>query len=357
MKAAIKPRINLENRTPLHQVIPLKVPFVLFVDPANICNFQCNFCPTGDRELIRSTGRWQGLLDYDLYKKIIDSLGEFGRPVKVLRLYKEGEPLLHPRFADMVRYAKQSGYIELVDTTTNGVMLDAARIGAILDSGIDRINISVGGMSDAKYQEFTRAKVDFVRFVENLRGLYERRGECEICIKIPDNILSEDDRQHFFETFGDIADRVFIENVVPCWPAFEIETRNGIQITHGIYGNAITKRQVCPYIFYSLTVNTDGSASLCFMDWERKLIVGNARTQSIPDIWNGPTLRAHRIAHLQGLRKKNQTCAHCGQLTHCMPDDIDAYADQLLDRLNSDGYTQRSGNPVPAASLERIRHA
>lgn len=334
MKASIKPRINLENRTALETVIPLPTPFVLFVDPVNTCNFQCKFCPTGDRDLIKSTGRWQGRLDFDLYRKVIDDLGEFDRPLKVLRLYKEGEPLLHTRFADMVRYAKQSGHVEYIDTTTNGYLLTPDKIGPILDAGIDRINISVDGMSSRQFWEFTRTRVDFDRFVANVRNLYEHRGQCEICVKIPGDILSDDDKQRFFDTFGDIADRVFIENFAPCWPTFDVEDRMGIEITDGIYGNAIHEVQVCPYIFYSVAVNTDGTVSLCFLDWARKLVVGDLRKQSLKDVWQGEALHRHRIAHLQGRRKQDPTCAACGQLSHCLPDDIDAHAGMLLERLD-----------------------
>jgi len=333
VKAKIKPRINLEDRTPLQEVIPLSTPFVLFVDPANTCNFKCSFCPTGDRDLIKSTGRWQGRLDFEVYKKVIDDLGEFDRPIKVLRLYKEGEPLLHTRFADMVRYAKQSGHVDYVDTTTNGYLLTPDRVGPILDAGIDRINISVDGMSSAQYWQFTQTRVNFDSFVDNIRQLYERKGDCEICIKIPGDILSEADRQRFFDTFGDIADRVFIENFAPCWPTFDVEERTGIQITEGIYGNAIQEVKVCPYIFYSMAVNSDGSVSLCFLDWARKLDIGDVRVESLKSIWNGEAMHRHRVAHLQGRRMEDPTCAACGQLTHCLPDNVDAWAPMLLERI------------------------
>ena len=42
MKAKIKPRIDLENRTKIETVIPLSVPFVIFVDPSDLCNFRCD---------------------------------------------------------------------------------------------------------------------------------------------------------------------------------------------------------------------------------------------------------------------------------------------------------------------------
>ena len=53
MKAAIKPRINMKERTKLEEVIPLDTPFILTVSPASACNLKCAFCPTGDRHLMR----------------------------------------------------------------------------------------------------------------------------------------------------------------------------------------------------------------------------------------------------------------------------------------------------------------
>jgi len=106
MKAKISPRINLQGRTKLEEIIPLTTPFVIFVDPADCCNFYCKFCPTGDRNLMKRVSRPFKVMDYLLYKKIIDDICEFDKPIKVLRLYKDGEPLLNPMFAEMIKYAK-----------------------------------------------------------------------------------------------------------------------------------------------------------------------------------------------------------------------------------------------------------
>ncbi len=95
MKAKIKPRIELENRTKLEKVIPLETPFLVFLDPADICNFQCKFCPTGNRALIKKIKRNSGLMDFDLYKEIVDKAGNFG--IIEVRLFLAGEPLLHKK--------------------------------------------------------------------------------------------------------------------------------------------------------------------------------------------------------------------------------------------------------------------
>lgn len=335
MKAQIKPRINREGRTRLEEVIPLSTPFVLFVDPSSACNFRCKFCPNGNTALIRETGRWQGPMDFALYRKIVDDLKEFDEPLKVLRLYKDGEPFLNKRFADMVRYARENGVTRSIDTTTNGSLLDLENIKPVLDAGIDRINISVDGLSSEKFVEFAGAKVDFDKFVGNIRRLYEIKGDCEILIKIAGDFLSEEEKERFFRIFGDYADRIFIENVAPCWPEFEVADRLGISMEKGIYGQPIGEVMTCPYIFYSLSINSDGLVSLCFLDWARKLIVGDVRTESLKSIWNGDRLRRYRLEHLEGKRKEDPVCGDCGQLTHCLPDNIDPYAARLLEYVKA----------------------
>jgi len=143
MKARLEPRINLQGRTALETVIPLATPFIVFVDPASSCNFKCTFCPTGHRDLITETGRFNGVMKFDVFKKIIDDLSEFEKPIKVLRLYKDGEPFLNKRLAEMVAYAKQSGRVDYIDTTTNGTFISPDRVGPVIEAGLDKINISV----------------------------------------------------------------------------------------------------------------------------------------------------------------------------------------------------------------------
>ncbi|RYE54445.1 MAG: radical SAM protein, partial [Rhizobiaceae bacterium] len=206
MKAALKPRINLEGRTPLETVIPLATPFIVFMDPASSCNFTCTFCPTGHRELIKDTGRFNGAMKYEVFTKAIDDLAEFGKPIKVLRMYKDGEPFLNKRFADMVKYAKNSGHVEYIDTTTNGTFLTPERLAPVIEAGLDKINISVDGMTKETYKRFTGFNFDFDKFVEGVKWLDANKGNMEVTIKIPGELITEDERQKFFDTFGDYCD-------------------------------------------------------------------------------------------------------------------------------------------------------
>jgi MoaA/NifB/PqqE/SkfB family radical SAM enzyme len=334
MNAKIKPRIDLENRTKLETVIPLKTPFIIFIDPSDACNFGCKFCPTGDKELMRKIGRPSKVMDLELYKKIIDDICKFEKPIKVLRLYKDGEPLLNPKFVEMIKYAKEKKCAERIDTTTNASLLTPKKNIEMIDAGLDRINISIEGVNAQQYKDFSNYNIDFNKLVDNIRHLYENRKNCEIIIKIPGDTISEEDKKTFLETFGDIADGVFIEHTMSCWPEFELKDVE-INKEVGIYGQEIKEVQVCPYVFYSFSVNSDGLASACFLDWSRKLIIGDAKTESIQEIWNGEKLKNLQKMFLKTERKQHPICKDCGQMSHGLPDDIDKFAEILLKKVEN----------------------
>jgi radical SAM protein with 4Fe4S-binding SPASM domain len=336
MKAALKPRINLEGRTALETAIPLATPFILFVDPSSACNFRCHFCPTGHHDFPEIAGRYNGLMKLGVFEKIVEDLHEFDHPIRVLRIYKDGEPLLNKYLPKMIRYAKASGCVDFIDTTTNGSLITPERMGPILEAGLDKINISVDGMTAETYQRVTGAKFDFRAFVENVRWLYANKGSCEVVVKTIGDILTVAERDEFFDTFGDHCDRISIENLAPCWPEFDTEKYTGAKIERGIYQQDVTDTDVCPYIFYGMSVNADGQVSSCFLDWGRKLIIGDVRTESMRAIWNSDRMNALRLMHLEGKRRGHPVCGSCGQLTHCLPDNIDMHRLALLAKFQEE---------------------
>jgi len=316
MTAELKPRIDFDNRTKLETVIPLSTPYLIFLDPSDICNAKCRWCPTGSGEALKY--KKPQLMEKVLYKKIIDGLCDMPEKIKTLRLYKDGEPLLNPYFPQMVKYAKDSGRFGQIDTTTNGTLLTPKKGYKIVGAGLDKIFISVPNDYDQEY-------------VDRVRNFYLHRDQCLVYVKIIGDGMSCLDKEMFYNDFGTISDRIFIENLAPCWPGFDV----GKVGEKGIYNQEIKgEPMVCSYIFYSLSINSDGTVSLCFLDWKRDMILGDLKKESFKDIWNGWKLHAYRTAHLRKLRKEViVNCHYCGQLSHGAPDDIDQYADEILRRL------------------------
>ena len=148
-------------------------------------------------------------------------------------------------------------------------------------------------------------------------------------VKINGDTLTEEEKKQFYELFGDISDGVYIEHIMSCWPEFELKDVK-INQEVGIYGQEIKEVTVCPYVFYSFSVNSDGSVSACFLDWSRKLIMGDVKKESIKEIWNGAKLRDFQKMFLRKKRKNHIICGKCGQMSHGLPDNIDNYAEELL---------------------------
>jgi radical SAM protein with 4Fe4S-binding SPASM domain len=337
MKATYRSRLANE-RADLGSIAPLAAPFVLIVDPASHCNFECKFCPTGEPALIEATGRYQGPMAFETFTKIIDDLEEFDDGVRVLRLYKEGEPLMNKRFADMVAYARASSKVKRIDTTTNGVLLIPKTAEKIVAAGIDQINISVNGIRAEQFLDLVRTKVNFEKYVENIKHLYSiSRGRTEIYVKAIKENLSEDDRKRFLDIFGNIADRVFFEHLFPNWPGFEADIIPK-DCAVGLYGDEVIERAACPYIFYSTTINSDGTVSLCVQDWARNLVVGDVTQDTVKEIWLGEKITAHRMAHLSGCRKDDATCAKCQCMSYGVFDNIDSKAGEIKERLLAAQY-------------------
>lgn len=333
MKARIAQRTNTDRpRVKLEDFIPLEAPFVIMVDPSSACNLRCKFCPTGDLQLIKSTGRYQGYMTLPMFKKIICDLDEFVSPIKTLRLYKEGEPLVNPKFPEFVEIAKKSNKIGRIDTTTNGILLKPDLSKRIIESGIDQINISINGVSKDQYKFLTKSKIDFEKLVDNIAYLHSISGDCEIYIKAIEENLSDEEKDIFFNIFGEISDRIYLEHLQPNWPNFSFNYSD-VNYTVGHYGQPLDEKNVCPYIFYILVINADGSVSACVQDWPHYLKIGDLNKESVRSVWNGLRLKDIQIKHLQGKRCDIQMCSVCPVMKHGLLDDIDSSADLLLSKI------------------------
>lgn len=337
MKARRIPRIDLHDRIELKNALPLRTPYVIYIDPCDTCNFRCKFCPSGNLELMKSTkGRGHGPMDFEVYKSIIDRLEEFQDPIRVVRLYKEGEPLVNPRFADMVRYAKASKKVLRVDTTTNASLLTPERSLEILDAGLDRLNISIEGVNANHYQEFSGYKLDYRKFVENIAFFYEHKGNCEMNIKINGDILTPEQEEEFYRTFGDITDGISVERTIEYWPKYN-DMKVEFDETVSLLGGKSKEVQVCPYVFYEMCINSNGSYSLCRFDWNHAMILDQhvSYPPTPKKIWDSITLWNFQQQFLKKQRKMMTvlSCPKCGILKQGVPEDLDEFAEEILDEM------------------------
>ncbi|MBI2054290.1 MAG: radical SAM protein, partial [Candidatus Staskawiczbacteria bacterium] len=260
-KAKIISQVSHE-RLELGKHIPFSTPLVVYVEPSGYCNLRCRFCvqKTDGKTLKKD------LMPANLFKKMIDDMSAFPKKVKLLRICGNGEPLMNKSIAEMLKYAKENRAAEKIEMITNGILLNRESAKS-LPAFLDRIIISIEGLSSAEYQKTSMVKVNFQKLRENIKNLYKNRGKCKVHVKIHNKaVLAEERKNKFFSLFKDLCDEIYIENVVPMWPQLDTdyfvdEFRWG--------GGKIIKRQVCAQVFKGVQAQADGEVVPCCVDWKR----------------------------------------------------------------------------------------
>lgn len=313
--------------------LPLPSPYLVHVDPTNLCNFRCPFCPTGHPDLLKKVGRPSGRMDYHLFEKIMKDITLFPVKPKVLHLYKDGEPLMHADFGRMALLARSMDVAEKINLTTNAALLNAKKASEIIAAKIDIVRISIEHVSDEGYREKTLTYGQYNRIVHNVAGLFEERrrrgGKTQIWVKILRLGLTDEDIEKFGRDFRGICDECLVMTPMG-WSRTDVyDFTLGSNPSTGDNGETPLKtdRVVCPYPFYSLAINFDGSVSVCCADWSHGTVVGDVHDASLPEIWNGPAMQKLRRLHLAGRRYESSACANC-QTMQGLPNDSDLDSDR-----------------------------
>lgn len=330
----------------LAEALPLDTPFLLYIFPVYACNFRCRYCIFSVDMAKRGFISDQVMLDFALYKKSIDEAATFPQKLKVLRFVGMGEPLLHKDMAAMVTYAKTKEVANIIEIISNGSLLSPAMSDKLIAAGLSRMIISLQGTSREKYLAVSQVKIDFDKFIDNIKYFYEHKREAHLYIKVMDTALDgKADEQKFYEIFGDICDSIGIEHTVPIYPGVDYKKVLGdkdLPVTQ--FGLPVTEVKICPQPFFSMQINPDGKVVPCFsLDYPE--IIGDCREQSIKEIWNGDKFRRFRGRMLCGAEHVCKTCDHCNIIKYRMSPE---------DSLNNDAERMKA-RVAPTVCGDRIK--
>lgn len=122
-------------------------PITISIEPTTACNLRCPECPSGLRAFTRPTGN----LKENFFRQTID---ELHKELVYLIFYFQGEPYINPKFLDMVKYAHSKGIYTI--TSTNAHFLNDENARKTIESGLDRMIISVDGTTQETYQNYRK---------------------------------------------------------------------------------------------------------------------------------------------------------------------------------------------------------
>ncbi len=253
-------------------------PDIVQIESTNLCNAKCVFCPRDEMH------RRQGVMDMDLYKKVIDECVTLG--ITHVRVHNYGEPFLDKQLVEKVRYAKERGIAE-VGMISNGSLISEDIAQGMIDAGLDAINISVDA-SGKEVFESTRLNLDYDVVINNIETLVRlRKASGRVRPKLILSFVRQNnsvDEQQFIEHWRKIADKVHITDL------------------HNWAGTLNATSDVnypCYRMWQTFTVLWDGRVSLCCADFDGRHILGDLRTSTIADVWNGPAYLGVRRQHLE----------------------------------------------------------
>ncbi len=295
--------------------VPTQFPFVVHIEPTNICNQSCIMCchPTMKRET--------KYIDPAFVKKALDECAIM-QPWTV-HFFFFGEPFLNKHTMEYIRYAKQVG-IRQTSVTTNLAALDKNGIDELIFSGINSIHISFEGLNKEHYN-LIRGKDHYDKVLENLTYLLKRKKEENldnlwISLTYVQTIESNEEVEQFRLTWKDRVNNIHIS------PQFEY--RNGssdgsrrqkiatIQETRND-GNLLftdnEHRVPCRQLWTRLVVLSNGELVPCSQNIDGELSLGNIQNISIQEAWTGIEMANLRSQHICNIYndKRGEICAKC----------------------------------------------
>lgn len=290
-------------------------PFALSIEPTTACNLACPACPSGLKQFTRPTGK----LDLRLHEEWLDQMRSH---TFYINYYFQGEPFLHPQFLDLIKAAKQRKIYTA--TSTNGHFIDEKKALEIVDSGLDRLIISIDGLTQETYSAY-RVNGSLDKVISAARHLVaakkERRSTGPFLIF---QFLVVRANEHEIDQVQQLADELGIdevrfktaqvydyENGNPLIPENE-EYARYIKQTDGTYRVKYKGGNHCWRMWSSAVITWDGRVVPCCFDKDAQHQLGDLSEKSFSEIWNNEAYRSFRGQVLQN-REAIDICTNCSE--------------------------------------------
>lgn len=138
----------------------------LYLEPTTVCNLACRTCIRNVWEDPRAH------MELETFHRLVEQTKEFPKLQRVV-FSGLGEPLTHPHILEMVRQVRARGLA--VTIGSNGLLLDKAMSRELVELGVDRLVVSLDGVTPETYAGVRGAMISTV--LDNIRGLNEAKHE------------------------------------------------------------------------------------------------------------------------------------------------------------------------------------
>jgi radical SAM protein with 4Fe4S-binding SPASM domain len=292
-------------------------PFSLSIEPTTACNLACPECPSGLKQFSRPKGK----LDLNVHKQMLEQVKS---SVFYVNYYFQGEPFLHPQFLDLIREAKLAKMYTA--TSTNAHFIDKAKALEIIDSGLDRLIISVDGITQATYEQY-RVNGSLSKVLEASVLLVEAKKERKSATPfLIFQFLAVKPNEAEIPAVFTLAKEIGIDEVrIKTAQLYNFKNGNSLmpeqeeyaryaKQSDGTYKLKGRQGNHCWRMWSGSVLTWDGKVVPCCFDKDASHVLGNVKDQHFRGIWKSIEYQKFRYAVLVN-RQEIDICKNCSEGT------------------------------------------
>lgn len=300
----------------------LALPSAIAMEPTTSCNLRCPECPSGLRSFTRPTG----MLAPDLFRKTIDEVRDHAF---FLTLYFQGEPYLHPQFLDLVKYASE--HKMYVSTSTNAHYLTEENARKTVESGLDKLIISIDGTTQETYAQY-RVGGQLTKVLEGTRNIVQWKKKLKSRTPfIVFQYLVVRPNEHQIQEAEAMAAELEVDDIVfktaqiyeyekgsPLIPENEKYSRYH-KNEDGTFSFKNKLLNQCWKMWQSCVITWDGRLVPCCFDKDAQHVLGNINETPFRQIWYSEAYQKFRTSILTS-RSEIDICTNCTEGTKVWAD-------------------------------------
>jgi radical SAM protein with 4Fe4S-binding SPASM domain len=305
-------QVSRLTKKPVQWGYPVSISF----EPTTSCNLRCPECPSGLRQFTRPTG----MLQKDFFRDTID---EIHKELLYLIFYFQGEPYLNPDFLEMVKYAASKKIYTA--TSTNAHYLTDENAKRTVESGLDRLIISIDGTTQDVYKQY-RVGGNLEKVLQGAKNIVKWKKELKS--KTPFiffQFLVVKPNEHQIDDIKKLAKEIGVDevrfktaqiydyendpnNLIPTIDKFSRYRKN----KDGTYTAKNKLANHCWKLQHANVITWDGLVVPCCFDKDATHRLGNLKMQSFKEIWNNDNYKQFR-SELKKSRRNIDICANCSE--------------------------------------------
>ncbi len=292
-------------------------PASISIEPTTACNLGCPECPSGLKKFTRPTGN----LSAELVSKLFD---ETKNHLQYATFYFQGEPFIHPKITQLFREAADRKIFSV--TSTNAHFITPKVANDIIDSGLNKLIISLDGTTQEVYEHY-RIHGKLEKVLEGTRAMIEAKRERKSTFPLVYfQFLVVKPNEHQIDDVHRLAKEMGVDGVyLKTAQVYEYENGNPLIPTNAKYARYRKRKDgkweiknkllnQCWKMWQSCVITWDGRVVPCCFDKDATHQMGSVKLSSFDEIWHGASYNHFRSQLLRS-RSEIDICRNCSEGT------------------------------------------